>query len=50
MKKYYYLVDSDGGEHEFLGTYEAAKAEALERGYDPDFILDETGEEPNENS
>ena len=40
-KKWYYLIDSDGGEHEFFGTLEDAKAEAIERGYDPDFIGEE---------
>lgn len=40
-KKYYYLIDSDGGEHEFYGTLEEAKAEALERGYDVDAIIEE---------
>ena len=41
IKKYYYLIDSDGGEHEFYGTYKDAKAEALERGYDIDAIVEE---------
>ena len=41
MKRYYYLIDEDGGEHEFYGTPEEAKAEALERGYDPDGIVEE---------
>ena len=40
-KKYYYLLDSDGGEHEFYGTLEDAKAEALERGYGVDSIMEE---------
>ena len=41
MEKYYYLIDEDGGEHEFCGTLEEAKAEALERGYEPDTIMEE---------
>lgn len=42
-KQYYYLMDEDGGEHEFYGTLEEAIAEAEERG----FWLDDTKETPN---